>query len=56
MAAKSSETAIRQAMVEAYRELSEKGLNAGSSGNISVRTGNGMLITPTGCTDRKSVV
>ncbi len=50
MAAKSSETAIRQAIVEAYRELSDKGLNAGSSGNISVRTGNGMLITPTGCT------
>jgi L-fuculose-phosphate aldolase len=50
MAAKSSETAIRQAIVEAYRELSEKGLNAGSSGNISVRAGDRMLITPTGCT------
>jgi len=50
MAKKSSEAAMRKAVVEAYRELSDKGLNAGSSGNISVRFGSGMLITPTGCT------
>ena len=50
MAKRTAETAIRHAIVEAYRELSDKGLNAGSSGNISVRLGDGMLITPTGCT------
>ena len=50
MATKSGERAIREAIVEAYRVLGELGLNTGSSGNISVRAGNGMLITPTGCT------
>ncbi len=31
-----------------YREVCARGLNVGSSGNVSARTGNGMLITPTG--------
>ena len=43
-----SETAIRQAIVECYRELAGRGLNVGAAGNVSVRFGEGMLITPTG--------
>jgi len=34
----------------AYRSLGRLGLIQGSSGNLSVRTGNGMLISPTGTT------
>lgn len=44
----SSEAALRNAIVEAYRHLAEKGLNSGSSGNISCRFDDGLLITPTG--------
>jgi L-fuculose-phosphate aldolase len=42
--------AIREAMVEAYRELGALGLNVGASGNISLRFSGGTMITPTGCT------
>ncbi|RLQ21797.1 class II aldolase/adducin family protein [Seongchinamella sediminis] len=38
----------RQALVDAMVALGHKGLNKGSSGNVSARTGAGMLITPTG--------
>jgi L-fuculose-phosphate aldolase len=38
----------RQAIVDAVRFLEENGLNHGSAGNVSVRTGDGALITPTG--------
>ena len=31
-----------------YREVCARGLNVGSSGNVSARAGRGMLITPTG--------
>jgi L-fuculose-phosphate aldolase len=50
MAGKSREQAIRDAIVEVYVELARLGMNAVSSGNVSVRLGKGMLITPTGCT------
>lgn len=50
MARSSVTKAIREAIVEAYRELGALGLNVGSSGNISVRLGSVMMITPTGCT------
>jgi len=50
MPAKSKEQAIRRAIVEVYVELARLGMNAVSSGNVSVRFGKGMLITPTGCT------
>ena len=43
-----SEAAIRQSIVECYRELARRGLNVGAAGNVSVRFGEGMLITPTG--------
>ena len=45
------ERKIRQAIVEIYAALARRGMNAGSTGNISVRFGAGMLITPTGCTE-----
>lgn len=43
-----SEAAIRRAIVECYRELGRRELNVGAAGNVSVRFGAGMLITPTG--------
>ena len=33
-----------------YRELGRLGLNTGNSGNVSLRTGRGMAITPSGAT------
>lgn len=43
-----SEITMRQAVVEAYRELGRRGLNCGSSGNLSCRLDDKILITPTG--------
>lgn len=43
-----SETKLRRQMVKASLELIELGLNRGASGNLSVRSGEGFLITPTG--------
>jgi L-fuculose-phosphate aldolase len=40
-------TATRQAIIEACRESNRNGLNQGTSGNISVRTDEGAVITPT---------
>jgi L-fuculose-phosphate aldolase len=36
-------------VAEIYRALGRARMNAGSSGNVSVRTGRGMMITPSGC-------
>jgi L-fuculose-phosphate aldolase len=36
-------------VAETYRALGRAGMNAGSSGNVSVRTKHGMMITPSGC-------
>lgn len=38
----------RQSIIDACRELNAKGINQGTSGNISVRDGDAMLITPSG--------
>ena len=38
----------RESIVQALRELDTRGLNRGSTGNVSVREGEGMWITPTG--------
>jgi L-fuculose-phosphate aldolase len=38
----------RQALLAAARRLQAGGLNVGSAGNLSVRHGDGMLITPSG--------
>lgn len=42
------EQALRAAMVRVSRELVIQGLNRGTSGNVSVRCGDCLLITPTG--------
>jgi L-fuculose-phosphate aldolase len=42
------EQSAREAIVEAVRFLEDKGLNHGSAGNVSLRFGDGVLITPTG--------
>lgn len=44
----SSETAARAQLVEAYKEVVALGLTELSSGNVSLRFGEGMLISPTG--------
>ncbi len=41
------ETALRESIVQACRQMNALGLNQGMSGNISVRLGAHMLITPT---------
>ncbi len=43
-----NDLASRQAVVETLKALGDKNLNKGTSGNVSVATGHGMLITPTG--------
>lgn len=42
------ETRFREAMVATMRAMDAKGLNRGTSGNISVRWADGMLVTPSG--------
>lgn len=42
------EQGLRESVVQAVRRLDALGLNRGSTGNASVRHGEGMLITPTG--------
>ena len=43
-----TEEAARAALVRAARETVRLGLNSGTAGNLSLRHGEGMLITPTG--------
>jgi L-fuculose-phosphate aldolase len=40
------EFALRQELVDVARRLNRSGLNQGTSGNLSVRIANGLLITP----------
>jgi L-fuculose-phosphate aldolase len=42
------EGALRQRMVEVMRAMDDKGLNRGTSGNVSARCGEAMLVTPSG--------
>lgn len=44
---------LRQSLVDAIRHIASKGLNSGTSGNLSVRLEDGMLITPTGIVPEK---
>lgn len=37
---------LRRKMVEICRRMNSSGINQGTAGNVSVRTGNGFLITP----------
>ena len=41
-----SDTALRQSVIDACRHMNATGINQGTSGNISVRVGDRMLITP----------
>ncbi|MGF9694071.1 class II aldolase/adducin family protein [Rhizobium sp. 0TCS1.26] len=43
-----NETDLRQTMLDVVAKLEEKGFNHGSSGNVSCRIGDDMLVTPTG--------
>jgi ribulose-5-phosphate 4-epimerase/fuculose-1-phosphate aldolase len=43
-----TETALRESVVSAARSLFERSLTHGSTGNISVRSGDEILVTPTG--------
>lgn len=43
-----SEQALRREIVARFRELDASGLNRGSSGNVSARHGDSLLITPSG--------
>jgi len=43
-----SERAKRQSIIDACLQMNQMGINQGTSGNISLRHGEGMLITPTG--------
>src|ERR1700746_3685775 len=42
-----AETEKREAIIDACRRMNALGINQGTSGNISVRHGDGLLITPT---------
>jgi L-fuculose-phosphate aldolase len=42
-------TIAHRQVAEVYRALGRAGMNAGSSGNVSVRAPRGMVITPSGC-------
>ncbi len=42
------ETALRRQIVDAARRLVERGLNRAAAGNVSMRFGDGFLITPSG--------
>jgi L-fuculose-phosphate aldolase len=42
------ENALRRRMVEVMQAMDERGLNRGTSGNVSARCGEGMLVTPSG--------
>ena len=49
-----SKTALRQALVDASLQLLRSGLNTGTAGNISARSGASMLITPSGVLPEKT--
>ncbi len=42
------DTALRRELIEACRSMNSLGINRGTAGNISVRHGDGLLISPTG--------
>ncbi|MGX7742023.1 MULTISPECIES: L-fuculose-phosphate aldolase [Rhodopseudomonas] len=43
-----ADVATRQSIIDACREMTALGINQGTSGNISVRTEDGILVTPSG--------
>lgn len=47
------EAKLRARMVEVMRAMDARGLNRGTSGNVSARLGDGMLVTPSGVTPER---
>jgi L-fuculose-phosphate aldolase len=45
---KQTELALRREVIETCRKMTAIGINQGTSGNVSVRFGDGLLITPSG--------
>ncbi len=48
-----NETDIRRRMVQVMQAMDERGLNRGTSGNVSARCGPAMLVTPSGIPARR---
>ena len=48
MSGREAELELRQSISDACREMAAQGINQGTSGNISVRTDDGILLTPSG--------
>ncbi|WP_454643869.1 L-fuculose-phosphate aldolase [Bradyrhizobium liaoningense] len=48
MTGREAELELRQSVIDACREMAAQGINQGTSGNISVRTDDGILLTPSG--------
>ena len=48
-----TETELRQRMVGVMQAMDERGLNRGTSGNVSARCGEAMLVTPSGIPARR---
>jgi L-fuculose-phosphate aldolase len=46
--AKAREFAVRQSIIDACRAMTRLGVNQGTAGNVSLRWGDGLLITPSG--------
>jgi len=40
------ELTLRRRMVESCRKMNDSGINQGTAGNLSARSGDGFLITP----------
>ena len=49
-----NESQARDRIAQYGKSIFDRGLTAGTSGNISVKVGDGWLMTPTNSSDRKS--
>jgi L-fuculose-phosphate aldolase len=47
------ESALRERIVRVMRTMIDKGLNRGTTGNVSARCGDGLLVTPSGVAPEK---
>jgi L-fuculose-phosphate aldolase len=47
------ESALRERIVRVMRAMIDKGLNRGTTGNVSARCGDGLLVTPSGVAPEK---
>ena len=53
MSAPHDEASLRTAIVAAMQTMIAQGLNRGTTGNVSVRSGDGLLVTPSGVVPEK---